>query len=97
MKNKWLVIFFALALCGFCSFSAMAQDQSSARGNLGGLVYDSTKALVPRAQGTITGPIWCLNQNTTGEGAFLFFTLILGIYSVKVTKAGFKVASTKGA
>src|SRR5258708_14777785 len=97
MKNKWLVIFFALALCGFCSFSAMAQDQSSARGNLGGLVYDSTKALVPGAQVTITGPIGSLTQNTTGEGSFLFSTLIPGIYSIKVQKTGFKLASIKSA
>ena len=53
MKSKWLVISLALVFSGVASFSAMAQDQSSARGNLGGLVYDSTKSLVPGAQVTI--------------------------------------------
>src|SRR6266851_854333 len=97
MKSKWLVIGLVLTFGAIFSMSVAAQDQGSARGNLGGLVYDSTKALVPGAQVTITGPIGSLTQNTTGEGSFLFSTLIPGNYSVKVQKAGFKLASTKGA
>jgi len=97
MKNKWLVILLVLAFCGVCSFPAMAQDQSSARGNLSGLVYDSTKALVPGAQVTITGPIGSQTQTTTAEGSFLFSTLIPGNYAVKVQKTGFRVASIKSA
>jgi hypothetical protein len=97
MKNKWLVISLLLVFCGVCSFSAMAQDQGSARGNLSGLVYDSTKALVPGAQVTITGPIGSQTQTTTQEGSFLFSTLIPGNYSVKVQKPGFKVTSFKNA
>src|SRR6266705_892490 len=97
MKNKWLVISVVLVLCGVSSLSVMAQDQSYARGNLSGLVYDSTKALVPGAQVTITGPIGRLTQNTTEEGAFLFSTLIPGNYSIKVQKTGFKVANVKSA
>ncbi len=97
MKNKWILIFLLFAFCGVCSFSAIAQDQSSARGNLGGLVYDSTKALVPGAQVTITGPIGSQTQTTTAEGSFLFSTLIPGNYAVKVQKTGFRVASIKSA
>src|SRR6266446_2574484 len=97
MKNKWLVITVVLVLCGVSSLSVMAQDQSSARGNLSGLVYDATKALVPGAQVTVTGPIGSLTQNTTEEGAFLFSTLIPGNYSIKVQKTGFKVANIKTA
>src|SRR6266851_4575220 len=97
MKNKWLVISVVLVLCGVSSLSVMAQDQSSARGNLGGLVYDATKALVPGAQVTVTGPIGSLTQNTSEEGTFLFSTLIPGNYSIKVQKTGFKVANIKTA
>src|SRR6266478_5575497 len=97
MKNKWLVITVVLVLCGVSSPSVIAQDQSSARGNLSGLVYDATKALVPGAQVTVTGPIGSLTQNTTEEGAFLFSTLIPGNYSIKVQKTGFKVANIKTA
>src|SRR5215468_2052947 len=95
MKNRWLVIIFSVLILGACSFSTLAQDQSSARGNLSGLVYDASKGLVPGAQVTITGPIGSLSQNTTEQGSFLFPTLIPGNYSIKVQKAGFRVASIK--
>jgi len=97
MKSKWLVTSSVVALGMIFSMSVSAQDQGSARGNLSGLVYDSTKALVPGAQVTITGPIGSLTQTTTPEGSFLFSTLIPGSYAVKVQKAGFKVASAKSA
>src|SRR5207245_547240 len=77
--------------------SARSQSQGAQRGNLSRLVYDTTKALVPGARVTITGPIGSLTQTTTGEGSFLFSTLIPGNYSIKVQKAGFKVASVKSA
>lgn len=95
MKTKWFVISVVLTVYAVCSSSARAQDQGSARGNLGGVVYDSTKALVPGAQVTITGPIGSLTQNTTAEGTFLFSTLIPGNYAIKVQKTGFKVAEFK--
>src|SRR6202158_2181188 len=97
MKIKWLVISSVLAFGTIFSIPAVAQDQGSARGNLSGLVYDSTKALVPGAQVTITGPIGSQTQTTTQEGSFLFSTLIPGNYSVKVQKPGFKIASFKNA
>src|ERR1700682_86811 len=97
MKIKWLVISSVLAFGTIFSIPAVAQDQGSARGNLSGLVYDSTKALVRWAQVTITGPIGSQTQTTTQEGSFLFSTLIPGNYSVKVQKPGFKVASFKNA
>src|SRR5260370_31327723 len=97
MKNKWLVISLLLVFCGVSSCLLTAQDQGSARVNLRGFVYDSTKALVPGAQVTITGPIGGQTQTTTEEGTFLFSTLIPGSYSVKVLKTGFRVASVKSA
>ncbi len=97
MKNKWLVISSALAFSLIFTLSVAAQDQGAARGNLSGIVYDATKASVPGAQVTITGPIGSLTQSTTDQGSFLFSTLIPGIYSVKVQKAGFKLASVKSA
>src|SRR6184192_1288743 len=97
MKNRWFCFVAVLILGGAVHPSASAQDQSSARGNLGGLVYDTTKAVVPGAQVTITGPIGTLTQTTTEEGSFLFSTLIPGMYSIKVQKYGFKVANIKSA
>ena len=97
MKNRWLVISLLLVFCAVSSCSVIAQDQGAARGNLSGIIYDSSKAVVPDAQVTITGPIGSLSQSTTDQGSFLFSTLIPGIYSVKVQKAGFKVANVKSA
>ena len=97
MRNKWLAISLALTFGTAFSMSATAQDQGAARGNLSGIVYDASKASVPGAQVTITGPIGSLSQSTTDQGSFLFSTLIPGIYSVKVQKPGFKVASVKSA
>jgi hypothetical protein len=97
MKSKWLAISLVLTFGMVFSSSVKAQDQGAARGNLSGIVYDASKASVPGAQVTITGPIGSLSQSTTDQGSFLFSTLIPGIYSVKVQKPGFKVASVKSA
>jgi hypothetical protein len=95
LKNaKWLACFAALLVLPLLLGSGTwAQDQSSARGNLSGVVLDATKATVPGAQVTITGPIGNLSQTTNEQGTFIFSTLIPGFYSIKVQKAGFKVAS----
>src|SRR5260370_15735221 len=71
MKNKWLVILLVLALFGVFSFPAMAPDQGSAPGNLSGLVYDSTKAMVPVCHVTVTCPIGSQTQTTTAESSLL--------------------------
>ncbi len=63
---------------------------------MSGVVLDASKATVPGAQVTITGPIGKLSQTTNDSGTFLFSTLIPGFYSIKVQKAGFKVASIPG-
>ena len=96
LKSKWLLITTLIAL--FISVLAtpvMAQDQGSARGNLSGIVYDPTKAVVPGASVTITGPIGSLTQSTSDSGTFLFQTLIPGIYAVRVQKTGFRISGVK--
>ena len=79
MRNRMLLLlsFFAVL---FCSMPAAAQDSGSARGNLSGVVYDSSKAIVPDAEVKITGPIGSLTMNTGDQGQFLFQTLIPGFY-----------------
>ena len=91
LKNVFLASL-VLVLFAASAMPALAQDQSSARGNLSGLVYDSSQSLVPGAEVAITGPIGSQTQNTSGQGSFLFSTLIPGLYSVRVTKPGFKVS-----
>ncbi|MFI5096715.1 MAG: TonB-dependent receptor domain-containing protein [Candidatus Acidiferrales bacterium] len=92
-KAKWSYLFATCVLSLALGLGTLAQDQSSARGNFSGVVLDATKAVVPGAQVTITGPMGSLSQTTKEEGTFLFSTLIPGFYSVKVQKEGFRVAS----
>lgn len=80
-----------LCFCVFCSLAAFGQAQSSARGNLGGVVLDTSQAVVPGATVTYTGPVGSAMQSTDEQGRFLFSTLIPGIYSVKVEKQNFKI------
>jgi Carboxypeptidase regulatory-like domain len=95
LSNKakcWYVvlILFVSAVTGM---NVLAQDQSSSRGNLSGIVLDASKATVPGAEVTITGAIGSRTQITNDQGSFLFSTLIPGFYAIKVHKAGFKTAS----
>ena len=92
-RAKWFYLLAACLLSLSLGVGTWAQDQSSARGNLSGVVLDASKATVPGAQVTITGPIGNLSQTTNDQGTFLFSTLIPGFYSIKVQKAGFKIAS----
>ncbi len=93
-KNLFCLAVFALAL--FASGSLSAQNQGATRGNLGGTVFDPTKAVVPDATVTITGPIGNQVQSTNPQGAFLFSALIPGFYSVKIEKSGFAVTTVPG-
>jgi len=93
LMKKLVLSVLVFALSAAFGMPTMAQDAGAARGNLSGLVYDSSQSLVPGAEVTITGPIGSLTQNTTAQGSFLFSTLVPGLYTVRVTKAGFKVSS----
>ena len=92
-RAKWFYLLAACLLSLSLGVGTWAQDQSSSHGNLSGVVLDASKASVPGAQVTITGPIGNLSQTTNDQGTFLFSTLIPGYYSIKVQKAGFKLAS----
>ena len=96
INKKWFIAFLALVVSILSLSNAEAQDQGSTRGKLGGVVYDASRALVPDAEVTITGPIGVQTQNTNEGGTFLFSALIPGFYTVKVQKAGFKQASYQG-
>src|ERR1700739_1269772 len=90
---KYLLCLAVLVLAVFASSPLSAQNQGATRGNLSGTVFDPTKAVVPDARVTITGPIGTQTQNTNAQGAFLFSALVPGFYAVKVEKSGFAVAT----
>jgi Carboxypeptidase regulatory-like domain len=68
-------------------------QESSVKGNLGGLAVDTAGAAVPGAIVTITGAMGTKTGRTDDAGSFLFSRLIPGFYSVKVEKSGFRTAS----
>ena len=96
-SKRFFVTTLALALLLALTLPAIgtAQDLGSARGNLSGIVYDPTRAVVPGAEVTITGPIGSKTQTTNETGTFLFQTLIPGMYNIRVQKAGFRISDVK--
>jgi hypothetical protein len=94
-KLKFLSLL-VLGFCLICSTAGYAQNQGATRGNLGGTVLDATKAVVPDASVTITGPIGAQTQTTNQQGSFIFTALVPGPYSVKVTKQGFNDTTVAG-
>src|SRR6266568_7496042 len=92
MMRKSFISVVALALCLIFSPLVFAQNRGATRGNLGGTIFDPSKAVIPGASVTITGPLGNQVQTTTGGGMFLFTDLVPGTYSVRVQKEGFSVA-----
>jgi hypothetical protein len=95
MKNKCQWSAFFLILSAFVSITLSAQDQSSVRGQLGGVVVDPTGAIVQGATVTFTGPTGGGTRTSNDQGEFTFPALIPGFYDVKVTKDGFKGTSVQ--
>src|SRR5256885_6080639 len=83
-----------LALLLMLSLALFAQE-STVRGNLGGVVTDSTGAVVPEAKITITGPTGTSSLTSGADGRFLFPVLIPGSYAVRVEKQGFRSAELR--
>ncbi len=90
MKRFSIFSIFLLILSGLISSAALAQDQGSVRGTLGGVVTDPTGAIIQGAAVTITGATGSAQRTSNEQGEFAFPGLIPGFYDVKVTKDGFK-------
>jgi hypothetical protein len=73
---------------------AFAQE-SAVKGNLGGVVVDSTGAVIPGAKVTLSGPTGTSSVTSDNEGNFAFSRLVPGIYGVKAEKQGFKATDVK--
>ena len=98
--SKKLVLSFALLavlLCFSTLVFSQVSSESAVKGNLSGAVTDPTGAAVQGARATISGPVGENTMETNSEGRFLFQVLIPGIYSVKISKEGFKTAEIKSA
>src|SRR6267378_1774454 len=95
MKNRWLAISLALALCTFFSISALAQETT---GGLQGTVKDPTGAVVPGAKVVVTGSALAGSKElvTDGSGYYRFANLPPGSYTITVTAKGFRTLKREG-
>jgi hypothetical protein len=76
--------------------SAMrAQELSSVKGGLSGVVTDASGAAIPGAKLTVAGPADIREVVSDDSGRFSVGNLTPGIYRVKVEKEGFKVSEAK--
>ncbi|MFL6299385.1 MAG: carboxypeptidase regulatory-like domain-containing protein, partial [Terriglobales bacterium] len=69
--------------------------ESGARGNLGGVVVDSSGAVITSAKVTVSGPAGSKSDFTNQDGQFLFPLLPPGYYSLKVESGSFKTTESK--
>jgi hypothetical protein len=72
-----------------CCFS-LTFGQDMTKGSIGGMVVDSSGAVIPKAQVTLSGEIEKRSATTNDEGRFEFPNLIPGQYTVKAEMTGFK-------
>src|SRR5437870_4383480 len=70
-------------------------QESTVRGGVAGVVLDSTGAVVPGAKIILIGPVGTKTTETDQTGSFDFTTLILGVYSIRVEKQGFRASEVK--
>jgi len=91
MNKRFLQIATALAVVVTLALSAFAQETTT-KGNLGGVVADKTGAVVVGAKVTMTGPTGTRSVDTDKDGHFLFSTLDPGSYGLKIEKTGFSAA-----
>jgi hypothetical protein len=94
VAKRILLSVFAVVLCLFFGVAGLAQE-SAVKGNLGGIVVDTTGAVIPGAKVVLSGPTGTQTITSENDGSFLFPRLAPGPYSVKVEKQGFKSADIK--
>jgi hypothetical protein len=82
----------------FIALSATIAIAQSDQGSLSGNVLDSTGALVPNAEITLTGAGTGVVHKTTASssGAYHFPYLQVGVYNVTATATGFKTSEQTG-
>src|SRR5690348_15739325 len=91
---------FTVSACVFllCLISVLAFAQTGNQGTIEGTVTDPSGAVVPGATITATNTATGVNfsSQSTQDGLYRFAVLPVGIYDIKVDKAGFASAVNKG-
>lgn len=94
MRKNWTWGILLLAVLLVCL--QMFAQESTVRGNLSGVVFDASGAVVPGAKATLTGPTGNKTLTTENDGKFTFPLLTPGKYNVKVEKQGFRNVDVSG-
>jgi len=81
---------FLFALLLLVALPSMAQTNSATRGGLGGVVYDSSGAVMPGITVAITGPQGEYSVKTDASGHYELNGVVPGSYKVVVEATGFK-------
>ncbi len=90
--TRWFRVWSALAAIAVLFTIPLTgqQTNSSTRGGLGGVVYDSTEAVMPGITVTIIGPQGEYQAKTDAAGRYEVDGLVPGLYKVTVEAPGFK-------
>jgi hypothetical protein len=95
-KSKTTIMFVALLLGLGLTSVCFAQSGDLSKGSMSVEVVDSSKSYVPNASVTISGPTGEIKLTTSEHGSAVFFNLIPGTYTAKVTATGFRTAEVTG-
>ncbi len=92
--------FFWVFTCGLVIFAfavaGLAQNESAVKGNISGVVLDSSGAVIPAAKITASGPTGNKQVTTDTDGRFSIPLLTPGTYKLRVEKEGFRSADVQG-
>src|SRR5512144_1835340 len=94
LKRLLWAIAVTILVTNLCN--GMWAQESAVSGNIGGVVLDSTGAVVPGATLTLSGQAGQRSAQTNDQGQFTFSQLAPGTYTIKVERQGFKAAEVKG-
>ena len=95
MFHQTKAVVAGLVLSLACLVPSQAQENTSVKGGLSGVVMDTSGAAVPGATVTIEGPQGTRVVQADGAGRYEASGLVPGYYDVTAEKTGFKKASSK--
>ncbi len=98
MQHKLWRVVSALLLVAALSLSPISAHAQSSFGQISGTITDPTGAAVPEASFTITNVNTQVKRTvaTDGDGNFIATNLPIAVYSISVTKTGFRTAQQSG-
>jgi Carboxypeptidase regulatory-like domain/Photosynthesis system II assembly factor YCF48/Putative zinc-finger len=74
---------------------SLPSQESTVKGNLGGMILDPSGAVVGNARVTMVGPVGAKTATSDPQGRFVFDLLTPGSYSIKAEASGFKATEIK--